>query len=79
MNRAWIEIKWRDSKRRKVVGRIACDTISLRVSCGSGHMDHVVVRAPSPSLTAGGSSVLSGGDVNRDWEGCRKGGVIDCP
>lgn len=35
--------------------RIACDSISLRVSCGSGHMGHVVDNAPSP-LNRGGSS-----------------------
>lgn len=72
VNRTNREIKWRDSKRKKVVGRIACDSISLRVSCSSGHMDHVV---PLPFLTAGVSPV-SGGDVNRDWEGCGKGEVV---
>lgn len=31
---------------------------------------------PLPFLTAGVPPV-SGGDVNRDWEGCRKGEMVD--
>lgn len=38
-------------------------------------MDHVVVRAPSPPDRR--VPPVGGGDVNRDWEGCRKGEVVD--
>lgn len=66
--RADIKIKWRDDKRRKVVGRVACDSISRCVSRAVPVIWITWWSVPLPFLIAGVPPV-GGGDVNRDWEG----------